>query len=1807
MRKNLLILIGMFLILFYSCSKHSNHVKLVDKNFSEEISKTKSLSFTFNKKLVPDSLVNVWLSNEFLIIKPQTQGKYMWTASDKLVFVPAKGFRPSTDYTCKISSEVLNYKPDLKLGKTKTYKFHTTYLNINNVNANWVVSNDIEKQAQIQINIEFNQDVNPTDVAELFRVKINKKAFDFELLTSRVNNIIQFVVSDIENKDDDLDATVILKKGLKAYNGTKKISSDFEEDFLITSSNKLNIDNVRAKHDGNEGTVTVYTTQDIPEDEIKRCLLIEPKIKYTVESYSGFFIIKSSNFSMNRKYDLTLKKGLTGKLGGKLKNEYTQPVSFGNLKPSIAFVNKKEFYLSKEGARNIEAAIVNTPKVNVRITKIYENNIVSYVKNYNFRANNDYYYDDYYYDYSSNNTSDFGDIVFAKKIETNTLPRRGNNHLLNLDFEDKLSDHKGLYVVEIASTENYYLKDKALISISDIGLIVKKGKKSITVFANSIKTAQPLADVDIKFIGKNNQVNATVKTNAEGFATYQYTDLKAPGFETNVITAKLADDFNFIPLKQTRVTTSRYDVGGSYKNASGLETFIYAERDIYRPGETIHFSAIIRNYQWKSPGDLPVIVKVITPNGKKLKTARKILNSNGAFESKVKLAPTASTGTYSIDVYTSNNVFIGSKNIKVEEFMPDRIKVDVRLDYNDYSPSDIIDVDFVATNFFGPPAANRNYQVELSTKRKYFVPKENRDFNYYIQGADKYFERKYREGKTNPEGKGHEMFIIPDSYRNLGLLQSDIFTTVFDETGRPVNRLNKVNIYTQEVFLGIRYDGGYYTATEQAVKFNLIAVDKNGKALDSYKANLKLIKHEYKTVLSKSGKYFRYRSEKVERIIDSKQITLSGVNSTYSFIPETSGTYELRVSLPNAATYVSRNIYAYGWGSTSYSSFKVNNEGQIDIQLDKEKYNVGEKANVILKAPFSGKILVTVESDKVLKHFYVNTDKRVASFELDIPDDYLPNVYLTATLFRPHKKSDMPLTVAHGFTPVIVEKSENRIPIDISAVEKSESNKTQTIHVKAKPNSELTIAVVDEGILQITNYKTPSPYDFFYQRRALQVNSYNIYPYIFPELNMVKSHTGGGDGAGSTKRLNPLQNKRVKLVSFWSGILHTDSKGEAEFDIKIPQFSGDLRIMAVNYDEHQFGSAYTNMKVADPIVVSTALPRFFSPKDSIDVPVIVTNTTSKKAKCKINIETTELVEVLGSKSTMLILEPNSEKETTFRVYAKPKIGQAKLTIRVNALNKKFVNKTDITVRPASPLQKRFTSGSVIAGKSTQIKINTEDFIESSIDKKLIISNSPLVQFTNSLDYLVRYPYGCVEQTVSTAFPQLYFGDLINVTFKNTRAISDAAQNVQAALNKIKLMQLYNGGLTYWPQGGHESWWGSVYAAHFALEAQKAGYDVDPDFLNRLLKYLKMKLRKKETFIYYYNGNKKRHITYKEIAYSLYVLALAGERPIATMNYYKARPELLSLDSKYLLAGAYALTGNIKKYREVLPRSFQGEKSKPSFGGSFYSPVRDEAIALNALLEVDPDNSQIGIMAKHIADYLKNKTYLNTQERSFGFLAMGKIAKAAQTANISAQIKSGGKKIANFENNTITLHTSDLKNNDIEITTKGNGKLYYFFQTEGISAKGNYIQEDKYIRVRKNFYNRLGQKITTNTFKQNDLILVELEIYGLTSSKVENVVISDLLPAGFEIENPRITKLPSSMSWPHSRSHADYMDIRDDRINLFVDVPGANDYTRPAYYYYLVRAVSCGSFQMGPVGADAMYNGEYHSYSGGGVVKIIKKL
>ena len=1793
--RNLSLLSTTLVVVIFLSSCSRNTVNLEYTNAKEEVPVLGNLVFRFDKSLVNDSLVNIWDTLEYVKFEPRIEGKFRWEHPDELVFSPSKPLPPATSFKATITHEVLQFSQFNSVGKADKISFSTNGLKLENNNVTWVAPSESATTAVPQVDLYFNYPVNPATLKEKLKIEAGGATLPYTFQTLSASDRITLLLTGMKMEDKDIEAAITIEKGIVPEGGTNPTSKDMDTRIMISSPYNLAINDVVSEHTGTGGTVYVKTSQQVSADQLSSFVKLNPSVKFTVQQTDDGFSISSDDFDADKSYLLTLQKGLKGKLGGTLREQYDNNIAFGELEPSISFANNKAVYLSGKGNQNIEVRIVNMPKVKVIISKIYESNLLA-AQRYSYYPNDRNAVDENYYGEGSSDMQ-MGDVIYEKEIDTRSLPKYGNSRLFRFNPEDRLADFKGIYHIMIRSTEDYWISDSRFVSMSDLGLIAKEGKDKIVVFVNSIQSASAVTGVNVIAYGANNQVLGNGTTNAEGVAEINYLRKEFYGFRPAMIIAKNADDFNYLPFNNTRVNTSRFEVGGRQSNITGLDAFIYPERDIYRPGETVNFSVILRDRLWKSPGELPVKMKFLQPNGKELKSFRKNLNEQGSLEGDVTISPAAITGSYTLEVYTSNDVLLGSKSFSIEEFVPDRIRVNAKLDKTSLTPGQTAVLSFTAQNFFGPPAANRNYEYEVQVKQKAFSPRKYNTYDFGIVNTAVSFDKVTDEGKTNEKGEGSNSYSVPASFRNNGLLQASFYTTVFDETGRPVSRVVNADIYTQEVFLGVGSDGYWYQPLNQPVKFPLIALDAAEK-VTSARAEVKVIKHEYRTVLTKQGSYFRYESQKEDKLMSEQAVNISGESTLYSYVPRTPGDYEVRISLPGANSYVSQSFYSYGsWGG-DVSSFEVNTEGNIDISLDKPSYNTGETVKALFKAPFDGKLLVTLETDKLIKYQYLTVEKKMASLDIPVTSDHLPNVFISATLIKPHELSDIPLTVAHGYKSVKVEEKSRKMNVSLVAQKSVRSKTKQTVKVKAEPGSFVTLAAVDNGVLQVSDFKTPDPYGYFYAQRALEVSGYDLYPLLFPELRARLSSTGGDGDLDMSKRTNPMPAKRIRIVSFWSGIKKVNSSGEAEFSIDIPNFSGEVRLMAVAYKDQHFGSSEFAMTVADPIVLSTALPRFLSPKDTVLVPVTISNTTAKTANAKATISTNGPIQVIGGNSQELAVAPNSEGVALFQLVASPSVSVGKIAVEVSSLGEKFKDETEISVRPAAPLQIETGSGIINGGASQRISLSSANFIPGSVDYKLVVGKSPALELGKQLRYLVQYPYGCTEQTVSVAFPQLYYDDLAE-QMKGKSSASPARYNISEAIRKIKLRQLYNGGVTLWDGEGTENWWSSVYAAHFLLEAQRVGYDVDRKVLDGLLNYLNNKLKTRQTILYYYNQKEQKKIAPKEVAYSLYVLSLAGKPNVPVMNYYKASPQLLSLDAKYLLSVSYAIAGDKQRFAEILPGSFTGEVSVAQTGGSFYSDIRDEAIALNALLDADAGNAQIGVMAKHVADKLKARSWFSTQECAFSFIALGKIARAANQATVTAELKVNGKTVGSVGDRPVSFTAAQLAGGNIEILTKGQGRLYYYWQTEGISVNGDYKEEDNYIRVRKKFFDRNGKPINSNSFSQNDLVIVQLSLENSYSTAVDNIVITDLLPAGFEIENPRTKEIPG-MDWIKDASSPTSLDVRDDRINLFVDLTAKRQ-----VYYYAVRAVSPGVFRMGPVSADAMYNGEYHSYHGAGTVVIRK--
>ncbi|MBT2558695.1 alpha-2-macroglobulin family protein [Hymenobacter sp. ISL-91] len=1856
-RQPLLVLLA---LLGFACSRSDEGAP--DPN-GAEIDPYQNIVFQFADAVVGPEQLDRWDTTRVVAFEPAMRGKFKWTTDRELVFSPNVPLRPSTAFTAKLRTEALPEDTRRKTElPTDREKFHTPYLTLEAPQAFWGRSGRAAGTAELRVELPFNYPVKPADVKPLLRLTQDGQPVAFELAAAEAGQQVRLNLTQQVRPGTPL--LVALAPGLSAVGSDLPTDQATEAELTVPDPQALEVTAMTGTLQGADPVVTIQTNQPVSAMDLRSAVAVSPQVAFEVEELESGVRLKGG-FEVGKSYQVRLSSGLRGSLGGLLNDDVTQTVSFSNERPTISFASAdKALYLDALGARNLGIRINEVDKVKVTIAKVYANNIQQLL-----RGGSQYGYPEYDPDDDSGNQDEYGEYVdrsfqyydvenLGNVLSDRTytvagMPKEQGLRLLNLSLKDLefSGGLKGLYVIRVQDTERQWLQVSKLVAVSDIGLIVKQGAAGSTmVFANSIREAQALGGVEISYLSTNNQVMGTGVTNGAGVAKFDSTAQNAR-FRLGMVVARRGDDFTFLDLSRSRVETSRFEVGGLQSNAARYQAFLYGDRDLYRPGDTIQTNTVVRTETWQAPPKgLPLKVRLLLPTGKEYASLQKTLSAEGSSEARFILPPSVMTGLYTLEILTANDVLLTSRQLSVEEFIPDRMKVTVKASPAVVKPSQTVQARITAQNLFGPPASDRKFEVEFSLKEKRFQPKEFPNYTFAINSGDRRrgnygslestpiadrFEKTVREGTTDAAGRGTATYQVPD-YPDLGTLEGAAFTTVFDETGRPVNRLATFEVQTQAVMFGVQ-NLDELVKTRDEVPVRLVALTPAGQPT-SATARVEVIRMLWETVIERRGGRYIYNSQKREETTLSRnvQVSGSGTDANLGFAPQYSGEYEIRVSRPGAATYVAQRVYAYGYGDTQSNSFEVNNEGEVTIEADQAKYEPGQTAHLLLKTPFPGRVLVTVERDRVLDHFYVDTDEKSAKVDIPIRGGHVPNIYVTATAIRPIKDNRLPLTVARGFVPLTVEKTGSRLSVAIKAPALSRSQTSQTIEVTTAPGAQVTLAMVDEGILQMKDFRTPDPHGYFYQKRALEVAAHDVYPFLLPELG---TSSTGGDGYDLARRTTPVPSRRVKLLAKWSGVLTADANGKVRYKLQVPQFSGAIRIMAVAYQGDAFGSAEHTMRVADPVVISTALPRFLSPGDTIDVPVTLTNTTDKVIDIIIEPSSTLLKRIadlprssssdLGYRVDMLPLSPNTEKRVLYR-YAAKTIGSASIKIQVKAYTRKspntpgnntdanaakptytFTETIEIPVRPASPLQKRTGSGSLAGGgKAQQLNLKT-DFMAASLRSQLVVSRSPMAEFAKDLRWLLQYPYGCLEQTVSAAFPQLYYGDLA-ATLGQKNGLSSKLSNlssnynpnyhVQEAIRKVEAQQMYNGSLSYWPGGDYDNWWATAYAAHFLLEARQAGFAVNKNVLDRVLGYLETRSRQRETEIYniIQTGGVIRPVTLakKEIPYSLYVLALAGRPTPVALNYYKANRPLLADDSRYLLAAAFALSGNQRGFQQTVPSRYGAAPSiaRRELGGSFASPIRDMALVLNALLAADPGNPQVVSLSRQLSRRVQQAGWLSTQERAFSLLALGKLAKSNANSTATAQLLADGKNIGAFTGKDLTV--SNVANRQITLRPAGKGSLYYFWELEGISPTGRVAEEDAYLTVRRQFLDRNGNPLGSATFRQNDLVVVRITVQSAESAgEVANVAITDLLPAGLEIENPRIGAV-RELAWAKDAAQPDYLDVRDDRLNLFTTAT-----PKPKAFYYLARAVSKGTFRLGPVSADAMYNAEYHSYSGAGVVRV----
>ncbi len=1798
-------------LVFVSCSKEESDQLRVTSPLPEGLLPQDAvITVTFSRGVVPQDSLNKWTDMPLIEFVPAVPGKFVWQDSSRLVFSPDAPFVGDAKYSGRLNTDLLKTLARAKSFSGRSeFEFSTERFALKQAEFFYDRLGE-QRQVGIKANLIFTYAVNPQDVAAHIKLTIDEKAQTISrVVTTQRSNVIAVDVGVVTQLDKERDIAVSFDDQLLSPETNTHVWMERPFVYKLPALGELKIYGHEAGFDGAQGWIRVRTSQEVDAAASQGFVSVEPVREYTVQSDGQSFTLHGK-FEPGTTFRLHIAKGLQSVLGGRTQNDYDADIFIGNITPSFRFASESGLYMLLSGQRNLEIRTININKLNVRVSQVFQNNLV-------FFLDGGRYYD---YEYYSEGDDEEGGGTYRRKFRYLLGPYGRQLSFDSVEVKGPVNqevtmqfslDHylhtgyKGFYLVEIANTAEPWRSTSKLVSVSDIGLIVKRSGNELMVFATSLDNNEPLSGTVISLLSSNNQTIASEKTDRDGVV--RFTDLKnrTKDFPLKLVTAEAENDFNFIHLADYRVETSRYDVAGKRDAENVYDAMLYGDRNIYRPGERVYVSGIVRNLTEALPARMPVRLKIINPRGTLVAEQQHTLNTEGSFESTLPTQPTSFTGDYRFELYTGNSLFLTSYKVSVEDFVPDRLRITMNASRETAKPGEQIRYDFLALNFFGPPAAGRTWEFEGSLNPIPFKSRAFPAFRFFDDAAKNYSGNPtVLNGRTDDNGKAVVDFTLPGELTASGILRALGRVAVFDESGRPVYQVAQTLVYPKNYFIGILNRGAYYVSPNTPQKMQLVAVDANDRPIDSFRAKVDIVRYEWHSVLRQFGKdqTLRYVSERREVPVRSDVVTLGTKPVEFSYSAPRSGDYAVRVSKEGDSGYNQISFYSYDWASTDITSFEVDPEARVEAVLDKAVYAPGDKAKILFQAPFSGTMLVTIERNQVFSYRYLNVVNNAASMDLTIEEKYLPNVYISAVLFRKIKEMNIPLMAGHGFVPVMVEKRSNRLEIAIRAPEKMRPKTKQLVTVVAggEQNVYVTLAAVDEGICQVKNYQTPDPYGYFYSRKALQTETFDFFKHLIPEpeKKAARSSTGGSD-ADIGKRVNPLGVQRFKPVAIWSGIRKTNSRGEVEVTLEVPEFNGELRLMALAYKGDRFGSAQQAMKVADPVVLTAALPRFLTPGDSIIMPITAFNTTANAVSLKFDVETSGGVS-LETKPAVLSVDANQERAVPATLKATNQTGKATVKVRTSAMGEELETMTEIPVRPASPYLTESVFGYVDGGNAVSQDVG-EAFVPESRRAYLSISPFPVANFARELKHLLGYPHGCLEQITSKAFPQIYLRDVAGLLAPSVLNTGSPTYFVNEAIGIITSLQTADGAFTYWPGGGYYNDWSTVYATHFLFEARKAGYAVSDALMKPALDAVARIARSRRTQDYYvYENNKTavHRIADKSVVYALYVLAAAGMPDKAIMDFYRSERYLLTTDTRYLLAGAFALSGDRRTYGDLLPPQFQMEDAVRTSGGWFDSPIRANAIILNVLLETDLNNPAIPRYMEYLGRHYQSNEWWSTQDDAFVLLAFGKAARMASGTKVEGTVKVGKKEYA-YQGGTQRFDI-DPFGKTVALAMNGQGRVYYSLVTEGIRSDGAVHMEDRNLQVRREFLDRYGNLMNIGSVRQNELIVVRVTLNS-SVDLLENVAVSDLLPAGFEVENPRLTEM-TSYPFIKNASRPEYMDIRDDRINFYTSFRGGK---RQQVFYYAVRAVTQGTFRYAPIVAEAMYDGAYYSASGQATIRVVR--
>lgn len=1376
----------------------------------------------------------------------------------------------------------------------------------------------------------------------------------------------------------------------------------------------------------------------------------------------------------------------------------------------------------------------------------------------------------------------------------------GDYYYDNYEYYDEGED--GYQNRDNPCSRSYYMNREVSRNVlaSDLGLISKRGTDgSMTFVVTNLVTAKPVSGATVELYDYQLQVLKTMKTDGEGMCAASFT--KKPF----LMIAKSGTQRGYLKLDDgSALSVSAFDVSGEQVQ-KGIKGFIYGERGVWRPGDTLFLSFIMEDRQHTLPPNHPVQFELLNPQGQVFRRIVKTSGLNGFYNFTTTTEKSSPTGNWTARIKVGGAWF--TKNIKVETIMPNRLKInlDFKTDHLSVAHKDqagTLEVHWL----MGAVAKNLNAKVEVTLSQ---VKTEFKKYEGYVfDDAGRNFSSDAQmifDGSIDDRGMATVKPNISVNNAAPGMLKAGFKVRVFEEGGAfSVDQFSlPYSPYTSYVGMklpeGAKLSGMLQTDTNHIVK--IATVDSDGKPVSRSHLKVQIYKVQWRWWWdSYDGDLANYIGNNYKEAFQSFEAsTMNG-----------SGQFVLRVNRPEWGRFyvrVTDEESGHSTGQTVYIDWPVwagtspkGTEGAtlLSFNSDKKTYNVGEEAKLIIPSGGAGRALVSIESgSKVLKAYWVETRKGETSCSFKITPDMTPNVYVNVTLVQPHAQTlnDLPIRM-YGVIPITVQNPETHLDPVLTTPEKwkPETKSAFTVSEKNGKEMDYTVAVVDEGLLDLTRFKTPDPWSAFYAREALGVKTWDMFDMVMGAFGAELSRilAVGGDGDINNKGGNKA-NRFKPMVKFF-GPYHLNKGEKRTITFMMPQYVGSVRTMIIAGSNGAYGSAEKTTPVKTPLMILGTLPRVVGPGEEVDLPVTVFAMEKQVKNVKVEIQPNSMFTPEDGISKSISFNTTGDDVVNFKLKVNAALGVGKVHIVAGSGSERAAYDIELDVRNPNPKVVNVIEGTVAPG-ATFTTPYTPAGMAGTNKGTVELSGIPPINLGERLQYLLSYPHGCVEQTTSAVFPQLYLGDVMELSSDYKIAME---KNIRAGIERLKGFQTAGGGLSYWPGQYDADDWGTNYAGHFMVEAEAKGYALPPGFMDGWKRYQRNRANawapKPAEHYYHYNDD-------LEQAYRLYTLALAKAPELGAMNRLKEYTNL-SVAAKWRLAAAYVKAGQPETAKKLIAGLATSVPEYTEMGYSYGSDERDEAMILETLTLLDM-KAKAGSVAKAVSASLSSNEWMSTQTTAYSLIAMAGFVRGNGTSGemrYSLKIDNHAPVTLNTK---IPLRQADMQikgaaPGTVTVTNNGSAIMFVRIILEGIPETGDQSNTANDLSMDVHYTNMQGGEIDVDKLQQGTDFIAEVQVSnpGLRGDYVQ-MALTQIFPSGWEIHNTRMDEAETTVK----SDYPTYQDIRDDRVYTYFNIPKGKTMT----FRIMLNAAYTGRYYLPTVYCEAMYDNTINARRAGKWVEVVK--